>query len=65
MRSDRQTDGRTDRYDETNSRSASHKSKPSSVPRGIVDSYSTLDHEGGGNSCGGYTLIGDATTHGG
>jgi hypothetical protein len=34
-------------------RTASHKSNPSSVPRGIVDSYCTLGHVGGGNSCGG------------
>jgi hypothetical protein len=28
-------------------RTASHKSNPSSLPRGIVDSYSTLGHVGG------------------
>jgi len=43
----------------------SHKSNPSSIPRGIVDSYSTLGHVGEGNSCGGYTLMGFATTHAG
>jgi len=32
---------------------APHKSNPSSVPRGVVDSYSTLVHVGGGNRCGG------------
>jgi hypothetical protein len=46
-------------------RTASHKSNPSSVPRGIVDSYSTLVHVGGGNSFGGYTPIRVATTHAG
>jgi len=33
-----------------------------SVLWGIVDSYSTLGHVGGGNSCGEYTLMGVATT---
>jgi len=42
---------------------ASHKTKPSSVTRHIVDLYSTLGHVGGGNSCGGYTLMGVSTTH--
>ena len=32
---------------------------------GIVDSYSTLGHMGGGNGCGRYTLMGVATTHAG
>jgi hypothetical protein len=46
---------------------ASHKSNPSSVLRGIERFflYSTLGHEGGGNSCGWYTLMGVATTHAG
>jgi len=43
-------------------RTAFHKSKPSSVPRGIVDSYSTLRHVGGGNSCGGHSLMRVAMT---
>jgi hypothetical protein len=45
----------------------SHKSSPSSVPRGIVDSYSYsfLGHMGGGNNYGGYTRMGVATTHAG
>jgi len=42
---------------------ASHKSNPLFVPRCIIDLYCTLGHEGGGNSCGGYTLMGVATTH--
>ena len=42
---------------------ASHKSNPSSALRSIMDSYSTLGHVGGGNSCGGYTLMGVAMTH--
>ena len=42
---------------------ASYKSNPSSIPRGTVDSYSTLGHVGGGKSCEGYTLMGVATTH--
>ena len=37
---------------------ASHKSNPSSVPRGIMDLYSTLGHVEFSNSCGGYTLCG-------
>jgi hypothetical protein len=45
--------------------SASHKSNPLSVTRGIVDLYSTLGHVGGGNGCGGYTLMGVAKTHAG
>jgi hypothetical protein len=42
---------------------ASHKSNPSSVSQGVVDSYSTLGHVEGGNSCGGHTLMRVATTH--
>jgi len=30
-----------------------HKTNPSSIPQGYVDSYSTLGHMGGGNRCGG------------
>ena len=41
---------------------ASHKSNPSSMPQGVVDSYF---HMGGGNRCGGYTLLGIATTDAG
>jgi len=46
---------------------ASHKSKPSSVPQGIVDSYfyCTVGHVGGSNSCGGYILLGVATARAG
>jgi hypothetical protein len=44
---------------------SSLKSNPSSVPQGIVDSYSTLSHMGGGNSCGGYTLMMVARTQAG
>jgi hypothetical protein len=36
----------------------SHKSNPSSICRGIIDLYCTQVHVGGGNSCGGYTLMG-------
>ena len=42
---------------------ASHKSNPSSVSQGYVDSYSTLRHVGGGNRCGVYTLLSVTTTH--
>jgi len=45
------------------SQQASHKPNPTTIPRGIVDSYSTIVHVRGGNSCGGYTLMGAATTH--
>ena len=39
--------------------SASHKSNPSSVPQGYVDSYSTLGHmRGGNNRCGGIPYAG-------
>jgi len=41
---------------------ASHKSNPSSITRGIVKSYCTVSHVGGGNSCRGYTVIGVATS---
>jgi hypothetical protein len=47
---------------EQNPLHASHKSKPSSVPQGVVDSYSALGHVGGGNRCGAYNLLGDAST---
>jgi len=36
---------------------ASHESNPLSITRVIVDSYPTLGHMGGSNSCGGYTLM--------
>jgi hypothetical protein len=37
-------------------RTASHKSNPLSVPRGVImDSYSTLGHVVGSNSCERYT----------
>jgi len=41
---------------------ASCKSNPSSVPWGIMDSYS---HVGDGNSCRGYTLLRVTVTHAG
>jgi hypothetical protein len=41
---------------------ASHKSNPSSVLLGYIDSNFTL---GGGNSCGVYTLYRVTTTHAG
>jgi hypothetical protein len=47
------------------SKGASHKPNPLTVPQGIMDSYSTLSHVGGSNSCGGYTLLGVTVTHAG
>jgi len=44
---------------------ASHKSNPSSVPWGIVDSYSTVGHVGDSNICGGHTLLRATMTHAG
>ena len=44
---------------------AFHKSNPSTVLQGIVDSYSTLGHVRGGNSCEGHTLVRVATTKAG
>jgi hypothetical protein len=51
----------------TNSKTidASHKSNPSSILLGYVDSNSILGHTGGGNSCGVYTLYRVTTTHAG
>ena len=44
----------------------SHKSNPSSVPRGIVGSYSLCPgSREGGNICGGRTLMRVATTRAG
>jgi len=51
--------------DKVHPRTASHKSNSSSVPRGIVDSYSTLGHVGGVNICGGHSLMRVAPSHAG
>jgi hypothetical protein len=42
----------------SNLQTVSHKSNPSPVPRVMEDSYSTLGHVGGGNSCEVYNLMG-------
>jgi len=47
---------------EVKDKQATHKSNPSSIPQGYVDWYSTLGYMGGGNRCGGPTLMRVTTT---